>query len=203
MSSLKDIPEPWRSFLREIDGIAKEEIRLECMGGFVVTHLYGFSRPTSDTLSITPGEFAGVIRELGGRGRLLHAKYKLYLDFVTVVCVPESYEERLTEMYPGAFAHLRLLALDSYDIALSKLERNIQRDRDDVRHLARVIPFDLGALRERYQKELGWQLGNPTREDLTLQLWIEAIERRGTRNRSELSDALWGTRPFRAQRREL
>jgi hypothetical protein len=26
------------------------------------------------------------------------------------------------------------------------------------------------------QKELRWQLGNPEREDLTLQLWIDAIE---------------------------
>jgi hypothetical protein len=103
MSSLKDIPEPWRSFLREIDGIAKEEVQMKYMGEFVVTQLYGFSRPTSDidTLSITPVEVAGVIRELGGRGGPLHAKYKLYLDFVTVGCVPESYEERLTEMYRG------------------------------------------------------------------------------------------------------
>jgi hypothetical protein len=66
--------------------------------------------------------------------------------------------------------------LDPYDVALSKLERNIHRDRDDVRHPARVIPFDLALLRERYQKELRWQLGNPAREDLTLQLWTEAIE---------------------------
>jgi hypothetical protein len=64
--------------------------------------------------------------------------------------VPERYEERLTEMYRGAFAHLRLVALDPNDIALSKLERNTQRDRGDIRHLARVIPFDLAAPRERY-----------------------------------------------------
>jgi hypothetical protein len=178
MSRLEDIPEPWRSFLREIDEPAKQELRLECMGGFVVTQLYGFSRPTSDidTLSIIPREQANAVRELGGRGGPLHAKYQLYLDFVTVDCVPENYEERLTEMYPGALRRLRLFALDPYDIALSKLERNIQRDRDDVRYLARVIPFDLAFLRERYEKELRWQLGNPAREDLTLQLWIDAIE---------------------------
>ena len=63
MSRLEDIPEPWRSFLREIDGIAKEEVQMKYMGEFVVTQLYGFSRPTSDidTLSITPVEVAGVI----------------------------------------------------------------------------------------------------------------------------------------------
>ena len=90
--------------------------------------------------------------------------------------VPEDYEARQKEIFPEAFKHLRLLALDPYDLALSKLERNIQRDRDDVRHLARTVPFDLEDLKDRYQKELRWQLGNPEREDLTLQLWIEAIQ---------------------------
>jgi hypothetical protein len=90
--------------------------------------------------------------------------------------VPENYEDRLTEIHPKVFKHLRLLALDPYDLALSKLERNIQRDRDDVMHLARTVPFDLEVLKERYQQELRWQLGNPEREDLTLRLWIEAIQ---------------------------
>lgn len=94
--------------------------------------------------------------------------------------MPEDYQERLTEMFPQAFRHLRLFALDPYDLALSKLERNIQRDRDDVRFLARTIPFNLEILQERYRRELRWQLGNPTREDLTLKLWIEAIEEEGT-----------------------
>ena len=90
--------------------------------------------------------------------------------------VPENYKDRLTEIFPKVFKHLRLLALDPYDLALSKLERNIQRDRDDVKHLAKTVPFDLEILEERYQTELRWQLGNPEREDLTLRLWIEAIE---------------------------
>ena len=38
------------------------------------------------------------------------------------------------------------------------------------------VPFDLELLKERYQKELRWQLGNPEREDLILRLWIEAIQ---------------------------
>lgn len=79
-------------------------------------------------------------------------------------------------MFPGTFKYLRLLAFDPYDIALAKLERNIQRDRDDVKHLARTIPFDLDVLRARYEKELRPLLANPDREDLTLRLWLEAIE---------------------------
>ena len=90
--------------------------------------------------------------------------------------VPDNYEDRLQEMFRGSFNHLRLFALDPYDLALSKLERNTQRDRDDVKHLARSVPLDLNVLRERYQKELRSNLGNPEREDLTLKLWIAAIE---------------------------
>ena len=45
-----------------------------------------------------------------------------------------------------------------------------------MKHLARTIPFDLDLLKDRYLKELRPLLGNPEREDLTLRLWIEAIE---------------------------
>ena len=143
-----------------------------------MTTVYGFSRPTGDldVLEIAPRDAGRAMLELGMRGGLLHKKYKIYLDHVGVARVPEDYDDRLTEIFPGTFQYLRLLALDPYDLALSKLERNLQRDRDDVLHLARTVPLDLEVLRDRYQKELRWQLGNPEREDLTLQLWIDAIE---------------------------
>ncbi|MCU1300298.1 MAG: hypothetical protein JWQ87_582 [Candidatus Sulfotelmatobacter sp.] len=110
------------------------------------------------------------------QGGPLHEKYHIYLDRVGMAKVPENYQDRLAEIFPKTFKHLRLFALDPYDLALSKLERNIQRDRDDVKHLAKIVPLDLGVLHERYQKELRWQLGNPEREDITLRLWMEAIE---------------------------
>jgi hypothetical protein len=50
--------------------------------------------------------------ELGMRGSALHRKYKIYLDHVGVADVPEDYEDRLTEIFPGTLQHLRLLALD-------------------------------------------------------------------------------------------
>jgi hypothetical protein len=36
--------------------------------------------------------------------------------------------------------------------------------------------LDVTTLRERYMRELRFQLGRPEREDLTLELWIEIIE---------------------------
>jgi hypothetical protein len=184
MPQLEQIPEPWRSFLGELDQRATEETRFDCLGGFVVTIFYGFSRETSDldVLLIAPKEQRATLLELGVRGGALHQKYKVYLEHAGVAKVPENYEDRLREMFPRAYKRLRLCALDPYDLALSKLERNIQRDRDDVKHLARFAAFDLEIFKVRYEKELRWQLGNPEREDLTLKLWIEMIEEERTRH---------------------
>lgn len=93
-----------------------------------------------------------------------------------IATLPENYEDRLIEIFVGRFQNLRLLALDPYDIVLAKIERNIDRDREDVKFLARAIPIDLQILEERYFKELRPLLGIPEREDLTLRLWIEMIQ---------------------------
>ena len=67
MDPNKSIPEPWLSFLRELDSAVETEIRLDCVGGFVVTMVYGFSRPTAylDVLEIAPREAGKAILELG------------------------------------------------------------------------------------------------------------------------------------------
>jgi len=133
-----------------------------------------------DVFEVAPNSASQMVMQMAMQGGPLHHKYGLYLDKVTVAFVPENYESRLIEMFPGAFKRLRLMALDPYDLALSKLERNTQKDRDDVIYLARTIPFDLSILKERYENELRWQLGNPTREDLTLNLWMEVIREKRT-----------------------
>jgi hypothetical protein len=174
----EQIPEPWASFLSQVDRRLNEDVELHCFGGFVITMLYGLARTTVD-VDVLPAIKRSAWRrlaDLAGKGSELHRKYGAYLDFVTVATVPEDYDQRLTEMFPGAFRRMRLLAFDPYDLALAKLERNIQRDRDDVKHLARIIPFDLEIFKDRYLKELRPLLGNPDREDLTLRLWVEAIE---------------------------
>ncbi|HEX7289303.1 MAG TPA: DUF6036 family nucleotidyltransferase [Candidatus Angelobacter sp.] len=169
--------EPWHSFLSEIDEFLSQEVCLHCLGGFVVTELYGLPRPTVDidTLAITPDDQSASLMQKAGRGSALEKKHKVYLDFVTVCTPPEDYETRLSEMFPGVYTNLRLLALDPYDLALAKIGRNNERDREDVLRLAKKIPFDLDVLKERYEKELRLYV-NQEREDLTLQLWIEMIE---------------------------
>ena len=169
-------PEPWYSFLQEIDDLLDEETEVHCLGGFVVTVIYGSDRSTVDldALSLVRGN--SPLWEFAGRGSDLHKKCGVYLDRVGIAPLPENYEDRLTVLFGGLFKRLRLLALDPYDLALAKIERNSARDREDVKHLARVVPFDLEILKQRYYEELRVYLGNPDREDLTLKLWTEMIE---------------------------
>lgn len=140
--------------------------------------LYGMDRPTADVdvLPLGVNSATESLMRLAGEGSVLHKKYGVYLQIVGIAQIPLNYEDRLTEMFARTFNHLRLFALDPYDLALSKIERNTQRDRDDVKHLARSLPLDLKVLKERYEKELRPNRGNPRREDLTLKLWIEAIQ---------------------------
>jgi len=168
-------PEPWISFLRDIDDFVTEETHFHCLGGFVVTVIYGAVRSTSDLDSIATVQRNPALLSYVGQGSELHKKHKVYLDPVGVAPLPENYEDRLMEVFQGLFRNLRLFTLDPYDIALTKIERNTERDRDDVKYLANVISFDVQILHQRYHDELRVYLGSPDREDLTLKLWIEMI----------------------------
>jgi hypothetical protein len=171
----KIIPEPWLSFLREIDTFVDDETHLHCLGGFVVTLVYGSPRETSDIDSLTLVRHPAGLYQFAGIGSDLFKRYGVYLDPVGVATLPDNYEDRLAEIFPATFDRLRLFALDPYDIALSKLERNADIDRQDILHLAQVVPFDLQLLQQRYADELLVYLGNSTSEDLTLKLWIDMI----------------------------
>ncbi len=139
MPSNEGPPEPWRSFFADVDRAFHEELTLHCCGGFVVTQLYGVVRTTSDVdfLDAVPN-MSGYLVEIAGRGSRLHRKHHVYLDAVTIATPPEHYEKRMVQLYPGLWQYLRLCALEVHDIALSKLERNSERDRYDVQQLARA-----------------------------------------------------------------
>ena len=83
----------------QLDREATEQTRLDCLGGFVVTQLYG-------------------LPDHGG-GQ-----------------VPRITKSGSPKCFLGVYKLLWICGLDAFDHALSKLERNIQRDRDDVKHLA-------------------------------------------------------------------
>jgi|SRR6185312_2741247 len=168
----------WQLFLSELDAVLTEPTWLHCIGGFVVTQVYGFDRPTADldVVEIAPLRERESLLELAGKGSDLMRRASLYLDYVGVSSLPEEYESRLTEIYPGRYKNLRLLTIEAHDLALTKLGRDSPKDRTDVRHLAVSVPLNEDTLRERYQTELRWMLtGDPKWIDSILELWIGMI----------------------------
>jgi len=173
---LAEPSEPWRAFLAELDTMLTTPVELHCLGGFVVTQHYGVAeRETSDIdfLAARINPTTVDLEALAGLHSLLHRRFKLYLQHVTVVTPPCDYELRLVRMFPTApWRHLKLLALDATDLALSKLERNNDRDRDDFLRLARSGLINRTALQQRYTEELRpYLLARHEWHDQTLALW--------------------------------
>src|ERR1017187_8051138 len=170
-------PEPWHSFFLEIDKAFDHPVALHCIGGFAIAMLHGLPRPTVDVdcLTVIPVEETAPLQLLAGEGSALHKKYGVYAQHVGIATVPENYADRLAPIFPAAYRRLLLLGLEAHDLALSKLERNSARDREDVKYLARAAPLDLAVLEQRYRSELRSYLPTIERHDLTMRLWIEML----------------------------
>ncbi len=175
--TLRGLRGPWRAFLLDVDHRLAGPTELHCLGGFVLAERHGLLRPTADIDIIEARGTADLrtLQEIGGKGSALAHRHHVFLDIVTVATVPEDYEHRLVEIPFGEFKHLRLRAFERHDLALAKLARNADHDRDDVKHLAMGPGLDCNVLRERYKTELRFQFGNPRQADLTMDLWMEMI----------------------------
>jgi Nucleotidyltransferase of unknown function (DUF6036) len=174
--SLEPPPE-WAAFLKEVDSLLDEPVELHCIGGFAAVAAYGLPRSTNDLdyYSITPSNRVLDLEDLAGEGSALARKHRVSIHHAAIASVPENYEDRLTELYPGRYKNIRLLVIDPYDLVLSKLSRNSARDREDVQYLARTQKLEAGILRERYEKELRSCLTGPIeRHNGTLDFWLRA-----------------------------
>lgn len=186
----RDLPSPWREFLEELDEALSEPVELHCIGGFVISLLYGLPRPTGDVdyISAVPRNQIVELERLAGRESKLAGKYKVYLQRVTISTMPEDYEFRLAEMFSRRFKKLKMFAPDPYDLALSKLERNSPKDQGDVEYLAKTIPLSAELLQERYERELRPNLmARQSWHDGTFKMWLGAyfppkVDPRNTRS---------------------
>lgn len=79
MSSELRPPEPWQSFLRDLDEALQSPARLGCIGGFVVTQLYGLARPAADVevIELAPREASETLMQIALQGGPLHRKHRI------------------------------------------------------------------------------------------------------------------------------
>lgn len=172
-----NLPQPWASFLGELDDLLDEPFELHCIGGFAAVVAYGLPRSTNDLdyYSLIPWNRLEDLEQLAGEGSALARRHKVHVHHAGVASLPENYEERQAELFVGRFKRIRFFVLDPYDLVLSKVSRNETRDREDVEYLARTQHLDPSVLRERYEQELRVNLtGPPERHDRTLEFWLEA-----------------------------
>jgi hypothetical protein len=78
--------DPGAAFLNDLDSQLTQATEIHCFGGFVVSELYGFDRPTADVdiLETTNGTDPATLARLAGQGSELHRRHKIYLDVVAI-----------------------------------------------------------------------------------------------------------------------
>jgi len=105
MSRPEPIPEPWFSFLKKLDELATTTVSLHCIGGFVVTMLYGLSRTTGDldVLEVCPKSAGDAFAKVAMQGGELHKKYKVYLDQVGVAQPPMTMKAACKKCFSELF----------------------------------------------------------------------------------------------------
>ena len=98
-----EVPSPWGDFLHELDDGLSKPVELHCIGGFVISLLYGLPRPAGyvDYVTAIPRYRMEELEKLAGRESALASKHKVYLQHVAVAAIPENYESRLSEIVPG------------------------------------------------------------------------------------------------------
>jgi hypothetical protein len=133
-------------------------------------------RPTGDVdyIAAIPRYRMEEFEKLAARESKLEAKYKVHVQHVTVAALPENYEDRLKEIFPGRFKKLTILAPDPSDLVLSKLERNSPKDQAEVEYLVKTAGLDPKVLRDRYERELRPNL--MARQTGMTENWIYGLE---------------------------
>jgi hypothetical protein len=169
--------EPWFSFLAELDSQMDGPADLHCIGGFVVSQVYGFARETADldALSVVPPRAAEQVVRLAGKESALRRKHRVYVDHVGVANFPADYESRLVRVFP-VWERVRLWSLEPHDLALTKLGRSNERDIRDVIFLAQAELIHRDTLVARFEEELEpYIIGRtPTWHRNALKMWIDS-----------------------------
>lgn len=148
---------------------------------------YDMTRPTVDidVVDVMPDEAKQTLAVLAGAGTALHKRHRVYLQIVGIAQLPYHYEDRVRVMSTPFLQRLSIAVPDSYDLALSKVGRNLEIDVEDVLALAESQAFDLQLLNDRYQSELRPYLhGLIERHDSTIRFWCEAIAARQQRSQA-------------------
>jgi hypothetical protein len=169
------IPEPWLSFLVEVDRALDGPVEIHCLGGFILTVFWNLPRPTGDidVIHVGPTSASAKLLDIAGEGTELTRRFRLHVHRVGVADYPEGYASRLIDITPESLRRLRVLAFEVHDLALAKLGRNSPRDRSDIEYLVQKGALERRVLETRFKAELRPYLADEARARTTLALWVD------------------------------
>jgi hypothetical protein len=77
--------------------------------------------------AVAPRQFVPrELEELASEGSSLARKHQVHLHSAGIASVPENYDERLTELFPGRFGNIRLFVADPWGSRRNCSERGIR-----------------------------------------------------------------------------
>jgi hypothetical protein len=163
-------------------------VRMILAGGAAM-HYYTGSRTTEDVDAVfsarvlLPDDLDAYYVDASGSHRLLYfdRQYNDTLGLVHEDARDDSIPIVLPGVDPGV---LEVRALAPVDIAVSKIGRFEEHDREDIVTLARRALISERAVRRRAEEALSYYVGNPDRTRTSLQLAIDLIRANRPRSRA-------------------
>lgn len=125
-------PETVRQFLRELGMHLHHPVPLP-IGGSIPLILAGYLARATEDIDVV-NEVPVALRAHRGLLEQLAKRYGLHLTHFQSHFLPAGWESRLHSL--GSYGTLQVFTVDVYDIFLSKLFSNREKDRDDLRVLS-------------------------------------------------------------------
>lgn len=136
-------PDDIRSFLRELGGALRTSVRV-IIGGSSSLILAGLIHRHTEDIDLVD-EVPEPLRALRQQLQKLEAEYQLVLAHFQAHYLPERWESRVRSL--GSFGKIEAFTVDPLDITIGKLMSRREKDRGDLRILARHFSRDELALR--------------------------------------------------------
>lgn len=172
-------------FLASVDNHLSGPRRIILIGGAAASLAYGISRVTTDIDTIDD------ITDLAEVLRLARLDTQLDVPFqsVGIYDAPYDYADRLTPVDLG-FKKLRIIVPEKHDLALMKVVRGQDNDREAIEQMAQQVGLDRDTLVDRFRNEMTHAIGRPEQLRANFLAIIEVLygEPEADRVNAELAD---------------
>lgn len=132
----------------------KDQVNVILVGGAGLIVKYALKRATDDIDVVPPL----TTRKMSGSVGSLMANHGLHVVNETIMLLHPDYENRIQPLWESA--NLRVFILDSYDYAISKIGRGLEKDIDDVLRSNLLSDIQLPKLKELYFEGMLYWIGD-------------------------------------------